>query len=291
MGKGSRNRQNRELEPNNQVVKTKPKKKKHHRKPLSETAKNIITCAVALVLIAAIVVGSMISAGAFKRSNILIHSKSGDYDVNQQMATYMVWDALYYTGYYQWQYYSSSIKESTGITDQAQYCLAYAMSGVQDTLLTSINTYVDTLKEYVAVCDAAEGLGITLSKEEIKEAEDEAVEQIEYMASSTGYNTKGFINLYIGCNVKMKDIKATAKLQKLYSKVMESEQLKTEGLVTDEILKTYRDENPESFYSTDYVSYKTTDAALKDLLLQKTSVKDFKTAVLENEFNNGESDY
>ena len=294
MGKGNRNRQNRETELQTQAVKATPKtpKKKRYRKPLSETAKNIIAGAVALVLIAAIVVGSLASAGTFKRNNILIHSKSGDYDINQQMATYMVWDALYYTGYYQWQYYSSSIKESTGITSQDEYCLAYAMSGVQETLLTSLNTYVDTLKEYVAVCDAAAGLGITVSKEELKEAEADAVEQIEYMASASNLqNTKGFLNYYIGNNVKMKDIKATARLQKLYSKVMESEQLKAENAVTDEILAKYRDENPESFYSTDYVSFATKDAALKDKLLAATSVEQFKTLIAENEFNNGNNNY
>ena len=296
MGKGNRNRQNRETEllAQAQAGKATPKtpKKKRYRKPLSEAAKNVIAGAVALVLIAAIVVGSLASAGTFKRGNILIHSKTGDYDINQQMATYMVWDALYYTGYYQWQYYSSSIKESTGITSQDEYCLAYAMSGVQETLLTSINTYVDTLKEYVAVCDAAAELGISVSKEELKEAENDAADQIEYMASASNLqNTKGFLNYYIGNNVKMRDIKATARLQKLYSKVMESEQLKAEAAVTDEILAKYRDENPESFYSTDYLSFATKDAALKDKLLAATSVEQFKTLIAENEFNNGDNDY
>ena len=294
MGKGNRNRQNRDTELQTQAVKATPKtpKKKRYRKPLSETAKNIIAGAVALVLIAAIVVGSLASAGTFKRSNILIHSKSGDYDINQQMATYMVWDALYYTGYYQWQYYSSSIKESTGITSQDDYCLAYAMSGVQETLLTSLNTYVDTLKEYVAVCDAAAGLGISVSKEELKEAEADAVEQIEYMASASNLqNTKGFLNYYIGNNVKMKDIKATARLQKLYSKVMESEQVKAENAVNDEILVKYRDENPESFYSTDYLSFATKDAALKNELLTATTVQEFKGLIAKNEFENGDNNY
>ena len=293
MGKGNRNRQNRIDEQPIAETKTAPKakKQKRYRKPLSEGMKNFIAGAVALLVIAAIVVGSLASAGTFKRNNILVHSKSGDYDINQQMATYMVWDALYYTGYYQWQYYSSSIKESTGITNQQEYCMAYAMSGVQDTLLTSINTYTDTLKEYVAVCDAAAGLGISLSKEEIEEAQEEAVAQIESMATSSQLNAKGFLNYYIGNNVKMKDVKATAVLQKLYSKVMEDRQVALEDSITDEILKNYRDENPASFYSTDYISFDTTEAAMKDLLLTAKSVNEFKTLLVKDVFDNGDTNY
>ena len=165
MGKGNRNRQNRETLPNEATAKAAPKKKKsRQRKPLSAKAKSIIEYAVALVLVLAIVAGSLISAGTFKRGNVLVHSKTGDYDLNQQMATYIVWDSLYYQAYYLWQYYQSSIQSSTGITDQATYCLTYAMSGVQDTLLTSINENADTLKSYVAVCDIAAELGFKETK-------------------------------------------------------------------------------------------------------------------------------
>ena len=101
---------------------------------------------MALVLIAAIVIGSLANAGTFKRGNILLHSKNGDYDINQQMATYMVWNALYSSAYTQWQYseyFGNSIadqyKEEYGQTITAeQYCLMVAASGVQDTLRTSI---------------------------------------------------------------------------------------------------------------------------------------------------------
>ena len=170
MGKGSRNRLNHQAEPQKpEVKKTKQKK---FRRQLSERAKNIITYCVCAVLVIGAILGILAGQGTFKRGNVLVKSADG-YDVNQQMATYMVWDALYYTGYYQWSYYSSSIKEATGITSQSQYCLYYAMSGVQDTLLTSINNYADTLKEYVAVCDVADSFGISLSKDEEKQAREE----------------------------------------------------------------------------------------------------------------------
>ena len=294
MGKGSRNRQNRDAQPNTEIVKAAPKKKKvRYHKPLSDTAKSIIECAVALVLVLAIVAGALINAGTFKRNNILVHSKTGEFDLNQQMATYIVWDSLYYTGYYMWQYYQDSIKSSTGITNQSDYCLAYAMSGVQDTLLTSIEGNADALKGYVAICDAAADLGISLSEEEIKEAEKEAVEALDSMASSLNYSAKRFLKRFIGCNVKMKDVKAVARLQKLYSKVMESEESKLKDSITDAILQTYRDENPESFYSTDYLSYEIKDGEdeLKAALLAATSANEFKTVLAKNEFEKGDSDF
>ncbi len=294
MGKGSRNRQNREMQANVEAVKATPKKRKvRYHKPLSDRAKSIVECAVALVLVLAIVAGALINAGTFKRNNILVHSKTGEFDLNQQMATYIVWDSLYYTGYYMWQYYQDSIKSSTGITNQSDYCLAYAMSGVQDTLLTSIEGNADALKGYVAVCDAAADLGISLSEEEIEEAEKEAVEALDSMASSLNYSAKRFLKRFIGCNVKMKDVKAVARLQKLYSKVMESEESKLKDSITDAILQTYRDENPESFYSTDYLSYEIKDGEdeLKAALLAATSANEFKTVLAKNEFEKGDSDF
>lgn len=296
MGKGNRNRQNRDAEATVEVVKTasKAKKKKvRYHKPLSDTAKSIIEIGVALVLVLAIVAGALVNAGTFKRNNILVHSKTGDYDMNQQMATYIVWDSLYYTGYYMWQYYQDSIKSSTGITSQSEYCLAYAMSGVQDTLRTSMDSSIDTLKGYVAVCDKAAELGVTLSEEEIKEAEDEAIEALESMASSMYYSPKRFLKTFIGCNVKMKDVKAVARIQKLYTKVMEGEESKLKDSINDTILETYRDENPESFYSTDYLSYVIQDGEddLKAQLLAATSANEFKTILAKYAFEKGDSNF
>ena len=60
MGKGSRNRINRETEPKKEVK----KKIKKYRKPLSAGAKNAIGIAVCVVLVAAIVFGALINNAA-----------------------------------------------------------------------------------------------------------------------------------------------------------------------------------------------------------------------------------
>ena len=290
MGKGNRNRINHMAEPRKPEVK---KKQQKFRRQMSEQTKNTIAYCVAALLLVAIVIGSLASYGTFKRSNVLVKSSTGEFDLNQQMATYMVWDALYYTGYYQWSYYSDSIKSSTGITSQSQYCLYYAMSGVQDTLLSSIQNYSATLKEYVAVCDVAEKFGISLTKEEIETAKSEIEAQIQYMAAVNSLSTDGFINYYIGCGVKMKDIKNVAVMQSLYAKVVEQKESEVTAAVTDAILDQYRDDNPESFYSTDYYLFQTDDKdnAKKALLLAATTVGEFLNVYLDEVFNDATSGY
>ena len=287
MGKGSRNRLNREG-----VATPEPKKKAtKYRKPLSGAAKGAIAGAVCLVLVVAIVFGALVSNGTFKRGNILVHSKTGDYDINQQMATYMVWDALYYTAYYQWSYLSDSIKQQTGISDQTTYCLTYASSGVQDTLRSSINSYANTLREFVAVCDFAAGQGITLTEEERKSAREQAEQQLDYMALLSGLNIKGFLKLYVGNNVKLGDVKDVAELQALYEKMREKKQGEVEDSITADIINQYVKDNPESFYATEYISHATTDSALRDALLAVDSINAFKTVLVKDALENGENTY
>ena len=285
MGKGNRNRINREIEPK----KEQPKKKiKRYRRPLSSGAKKAIWSSVCVLLVVGIVFASLISAGTFKRANVLVKSQNGTYDLNQQMATYMVWDALYYTGSTMWSYLSSSDKTSLqaqGITDQAQYALYYAMTGVQANLFTSINTYVNMLKEYVAVCDYATTKNVALTKEEIKEARESAASDIESMALSSSFTANAFIKLYIGQNVKMKDIQAAAEMQALYSKIMEQKEAEIEGGINDTTLETYRDANLSTFYSTDYLLVSTKDSTLKDKLVAATSLNDFKTVIVKEAFD------
>ena len=84
MGKGTRNRQNREEAV--EIVSAAPAKKKKTRvrKPLSPKVKSIITYAVTILLLVGALVGILASAGTFKRANIIVKSKTGDYNINQQ---------------------------------------------------------------------------------------------------------------------------------------------------------------------------------------------------------------
>ena len=294
MGKGNRNRQNREEAV--EIVSAAPAKKKKTRvrKPLSPKVKSIITYAVTILLLVGAMVGILASAGTFKRANIIVKSKTGDYNINQQMATYIVWSSAYYEYYYNWQYYMTAEDKATfnnalnggqSLT-ASQYALYAASNLVQNSLKTAFESFESSFRSYVAVCDIAEELGISVSKEELKAAAKEAQEQMEYMASSSSMSTKRYLKNAIGGGVKMKDIKKVAKYQTLYSKVMESEEARITGLVTDEIKATYRDESIASFYSTDYISYviKEGEDELKAKLLAATSADEFKTILVTDTF-------
>ena len=294
MGKGNRNRQFREETV--EIVSAAPAKKKKTRvrKPLSPAVKSVITYAVTILLLVGALVGILAGAGTFKRANIVVKSKTGDYDLNQQMATYIVWSSAYYEYYYNWQYYMTSEDKATFNNalnggqelTASQYALYAASNLVQNSLRSAFESFESSFRSYVAACDVAEELGISVSKEELKAAAAEVQEQMEYMASSSSMSTKRYLKNAIGCNVKMKDIKKVAKYQALYNAVMESEEARVTGLVTDEIKATYRDENIASFYSTDYISYviKEGEDELKAALLAATSAKEFKTVLAKDTF-------
>ncbi len=295
MGKGNRNRQNREVEEQIEIVNAAPAKKKKTRvrKPLSPKVKSIIAYAITIVLLLGALVGILAGAGTFKRANIVVKSQSGDYNLNQQMATYILWNRAYSQAYNEWSNLSSS--EQTSISNQinggteltaSQYALYAASTMIQNTLKSSFESAESTLRSYVAVCDIAEELGITVSKDEYKQAMSEVQEQFEYMASYSGYSVKAYLRTTIGNNVKMKDIKKATKIELLYSKVMESEMSRIESLVEEKNLTDYREAHPEYFYSTDYISYVIgeNEEALKAELLAATDAKSFKTILANHSF-------
>ena len=294
MGKGTRNRQIREEAV--EIVSAAPAKKKKTRvrKPLSPRVKSILTYAVTILLLVGALVGILAGAGTFKRANIVVKSKTGDYDLNQQMATYIVWSSAYYEYYYNWQYYMTTEDKATfnnalnggqSLT-ASQYALYAASMLVQNSLHSAFESFESSFRSYVAVCDEAEKLGISVTKAELKEAAAEVQEQMEYMASSSSMSTKRYLKNAIGSGVKMRDIKKVAKYQALYNKVMESEEARVTGLVTDQIKADYRDKNIASFYSTDYISYviKEGEDDLKAKLLAATSADEFKTVFANDTF-------
>ena len=168
MGKGNRNRQNREERV--EIVSATPAKKKKTRvrKPMPPVVKSIITYAVTVLLLVGALVGILAGMGTFKRANIVVKSESGDYNLNQQMATYIVWSSAYYEYYYNWQYYMSTEEKATfnnalnGGEDltASQYALYAASNLTQQSLKSAFNSFEASFRGYVAVCDVAEELGI-----------------------------------------------------------------------------------------------------------------------------------
>ena len=299
MGKGSRNRLNRENEP-----KREKQKVKAWKKPMSAAAKKVIASAICLLIVVSVVLGSMANNGVFKRANVLVKSKTGQFDLNQQMATYLVWDTLCYWGeqIYSYNYGGSSSSYSTQYQAVA-YGLQFAKSEIRERLYSSLDSYQDLLREYVAVCDfAVTQMGITLTKEEKKAAEDNAENYLYTMAVYyTGLNLRGFMADYIGNNVQMKDVKKVAIMQAIYQKAYQQKQSEVEAFLEangeNALLFRFVQENPESFYSTDYLTYYIEaangedDEALRDALLEAGSAETFKTVLLTNLFNESANNF
>ena len=300
MGQGNRNRQNREERV--EIVSATPAKKKKTRvrKPLPPKVKSIITYAVTVLLLVGALVGVLAGMGTFKRVNVVVKSETGRYNLNQQMATYIVWSSAYYEYYYNWQYYMTSDEKATfnnalnggESLSAGQYALYASSNLVQQSLKSAFESFESSFRGYVAVCDVAEELGISVTRDELKAAAKEAQEQMESLASSSSMSTKRFIKNAIGNNVKMRDIKKVAKYQALYTKVMEHKQTEVEGTVTNDILVNFRDKNLASFYSTDYISYviKEGEDELKSSLLAATSADGFKTVLVANTFEKNYKD-
>jgi succinate dehydrogenase hydrophobic anchor subunit len=87
MGKGNRNRETRGIE----YVNVSPKQKKapKHKKPMPAWLKKAITIAVVVVLVLGIVAAILASNGTFKRWQVLVKSKTGEFTVNRQVATFL----------------------------------------------------------------------------------------------------------------------------------------------------------------------------------------------------------
>lgn len=285
MGKGSRNRQ---IHLQERIDHPERYKKK---KPMPKWLMPLI----GLLLVAAIVVGVVASVvnnlGIIKRNRILLESKTGDFDVNQQMATFIAWQNMYYSSYTYWYYCQYGIYEDTDkITERFetadQYALAIAQAGVTLQLRDCIDDIMDNLKTYVAVCDEAAKNNVSLGDEELAEIE-ESINELKTMQTSYGYvSLKRFLKDTMGTGIREKDVRAALKLTALYNKYVEQTQLAFESAVELSHLEAYRNQNPEDFFKIDYLTFAADNKELADQLKACTTAEEFKKLVLDNHLAN-----
>lgn len=283
MGKGSRNRQ---LHQQDRIENPQKYKKK-------KEAPKWLAPLVSLVIIAAIVIGvvaNIISnAGIIQRNRILIKSESGKYDVDQNMATFIAWQSLYYNASMYWSYCSYGLIEDTyGITDSYtvdQYALTVSQSTLNSALRDSIDDVIESIKVYVAVCDAAYAAGVSLEESDVTTV-NAAIDEMKALQEEYEYpSLKSFIKTFLGKGMSEKDIRRALELTALYNKYSTIKQVEFEKAVTLADLETYRTQNPESFYKIDYLTF----AAENEVFAQKltseaTTPEQFKNLILENHF-------
>ena len=283
MGKGSRNRQ---LHQQDRIENPQKYKKKRE-------APKWLFPLVSLVLVAAIVIGVVasviVNTGIVQRNRILIKSESGKFDVDQNMATFIAWQSLYYNASMYWTYCSYGMIEDTyGITKSYtvdQYALTVAQSSLDNTLRDAIDDVIESIKVYVAVCDAAYAAGVKLEESD-KATVELAIDEMKSMQKEYAYSSlKSFIKTFMGTGMREKDIRRALELTALYNKYSTVKQVEFEKAVTLADLETYRGKNPESFYKNDYLTFAAENEEFaKKLVAEATTPEQFKNMILEHHF-------
>lgn len=306
MGKGNRNRLDRA-----EAV-TEPKKAsakvKKARKPMSKTLKVTIACALAVLIVCGVVVSALWSNGVFRSRTPLVKSTTGDYNLTKASATYLLWESqinYMIRLYTQWGIINSSNASSYYGNILSNYRNSFA---TEDAVVKALNQGKDSLTGYVAVCDIADTLDVSLSREEIKEAKDNAITALNTWVSiaeqtalanlqsgskgsgdkKVAYTQKDyrkdscssvneFLKKYVSPGITKQDVMDAAVIAALYNKALTEKNERIEaslienGVMTVEALEKYRDNNKADFFSTDYLQYVTKDAALIEALKNITA--------------------
>lgn len=286
MGKGRRNRE-RHLQQtlSGHTVKA----KKAQKSPVPTWLPSVIALVVVIAIMIPLIASAISGSGVIGRNRVLIESKSGKFDVNQQMATFIAWEALYESGLTQYQYMQYGlIQDEYGITkyySMEDYAMLTAQTGINSSLRDCIDDVLITLKHYVAVCDLAYEQGVKLNEEDEASVE-EVLTWLEDMQDELGYSTfSSFLKTVISEGLKKKDVRSAVEMVVLYNKYVKQQQLDLDQKITFDDLLKYRDENPDSFYKIDYLSFSTADKIASETLAATKNAKEFKEAVVKLHFD------
>ncbi len=285
MGKGNRNRQIHLQDRMDHPEKYKEKKK----------APKWVGKLVAWVLLAAVLIGAaayIIYANAIiQRGRILIDSKSGKFDVNQQTAAFIAWQNVYSNSAMYWTYCSYGLMEDTyeitkNYKTADEYALTSAQYSLENQLRDSIDDVIDSLKIYVAVCDAAYEADKNYYKSAEIEAEiEESMAQFEKLSTTYQYpSVNAFLGVAMGKGMKESDVKKAMRMLAVYDAYCTKMQISFETATTLKDLESFRDANPEDYYKNDYITFAADNKEFADQLAACTSPEDFKALVLSNHF-------
>lgn len=289
MGKGKRNRERNAQDILQRPV-TKTLKKKN-KKGMPSWALSLIALAVVILILLPLIISGVTESGIIKRNRVLIKSQTGKFDINQQMATFIAWNGMYESGLYYYQLMQAGYMQDTaGITKTytaEQYALNSAYASMQENPRDCIDSVLNTLKEYVAVCDLAYTEGVTLAEDD-KAQVDRIIEWLDEMRSGTTFSsTNKFLNYTVGEGVREKDVRAVSEIVMLHNKYVEQKEQELDHAITlnPTVLDTYCQENPESFYKMDYLSFALQDKDLAEELKACNTPKAFVEKVLNIHFD------
>lgn len=304
MGKGNRNRTGRE----ESVFTAKKTGAKKVRRPLPKLLVPIISLVLAIVVVVVIVIAVMANNGTFKRNNILVKSQSGKYDLDQQAATILLWTTVYDQASSNYSLYEQyGIAESyLGTDDASWYSYNMASQAARYERQENLKSYESLFTAYVALCDKGVNEKISFTKEEKENAystlitslRGEAYNYYSYLSKqgvsniSAYYvysNNSPYFGYYLkeifGNDVNEKDLRRAAILQAYANKVYAQEADSYWDADDSEIIAE-RNKNPESYYSTEYITYTTEHADLAAALAAATNEDEFRSAVVTGYIRN-----
>ena len=237
MGKGNRNRIAKAQE---RAEKQKEREKLRRRQKRIKIAAAILVPCFAVVLIGAIVLGSLSAAGKFLRSTISVTSDS--YEIDNAMMSYFfnsqVQDYLSNTS-------SSSIDQTKSLKSQK-----YSDSQTWfDYFMASTKAQVQQL---VVLAEAAKAEGMELTAEE-KESIESQLNAIDQQAQAQGTTFNKYIASIYGNGVTREDVQRCLELYTLANSFYEQ---KYNGFTySDEVLESYFEENQQTLTVYSYKSY------------------------------------
>ncbi len=227
MGKGNRSRQDRAFQTVQNIEEVTPK---------STKIKTIIaTSAVAFLIIGCILLSVIVNTGIVLRTKNA--AKTDNFSVSGTVMSYLVYSqAQSYAYYYQ----------QMGLTNYTVSDIVQNF-GIKDAVLSQV-------KEMLVLCEYAKANGISLSEDD-KADIDAYIDSIKEAAAQELYSTNAYVKLMYGNGVNISDIREALEISYLSQAALEKVQENLEAQITDELRNTYIEENPQSFYFTDYLTF------------------------------------
>ena len=277
MGKGKRNKLLRVEETTGA-----PEKRQNKKQFIWPKWTKRAVCIVLLVaVLAGIVIAAVVNNSTALRNRIIVESKSGKYDINQQMATFIIWQSTF-------EYYYELYAMYLGDESQAQsYAINAATEQTTKSLNSGLNDFKDSLIQLVACADAAHEEGLKFDEND-KAAVSDYVAGIQniYVASYAGVANENkptfeyFLSLLIGAEMKTSDIEDAAKVLVMYNKYRSHKFFELQDDPTADVLQDYILKNPADFFKTKYFSFKGADEAMiRDLFTDEFISERFESTV------------
>ncbi len=292
MGKGKRNRQLHVEDTIGAPKKTQNKSKKQFVMPV--WAKRAICIVLLVAVLAGIIAAALISGGIVLRNRILVESESGKFDMNQQMATFILWYTMYQQASYEWQnayyqqYFGGSKSEIlTQYQSPDSYGVSMAAYYTKEVLNSGLNSISDYLIELVAGADAALNAGLKYEAHDKEDAKG-VVTWMQNLYLNLGFAQYGytfdyFLSEFVGESFKTSDIEDAAKVMIMYSKYSDYMNFELQDDPSKDALQDFILKNPAGFFETKYYAFTgAEDAMIRDFFSDKFMDERFESTVAKH---------